>query len=83
MGSVLDAWCTQNTLKGIDFTKLSNALEQARLSYHAQAIRAMNGDTGKYVCLSSCLSLCLSLYLLRVRIFKKTWNNSFKLANSK
>ena len=60
MGSVLDAWCNQNTLKGIDTNKLSNALEQARLSYHAQAIRSMNGDGGGKLLVYVYLSVCLS-----------------------
>ena len=62
MGSVLDAWCQQNTLKGIDTNKLSNALEQARLSYHAQAIRTMNGDTGgKLLRILICLKLAIQI----------------------
>ena len=46
MGSVLDAWCSQKTLQGVDSGKLSSALEAARLSYHAQAIRTMNDIAG-------------------------------------
>ncbi|TRY77862.1 hypothetical protein TCAL_08134 [Tigriopus californicus] len=44
MGEVLDAWCTKGTLRGVDANKLSSALDQARLTYHAQAIREMSGN---------------------------------------
>ena len=47
MGEVLDAWCTNKALRGVSFADLSSALEQARLSYHADTVRSMNGGEGE------------------------------------
>ena len=47
MGEVLDAWCARGTLRGVDASQLSSALDQARLTYHAQAVRAMSEQAGK------------------------------------
>ena len=48
MGEVLEAWCARGEslrLRGapVGVTQLSSALEQARLTYHAQTIKDMNG----------------------------------------
>ena len=46
MGKLLDAWVGSGTLKSINATKLLTILEQAKMTYHAQAIRTMINDPG-------------------------------------
>ena len=44
MGEILDAWCGSRTKSGATVAKLSDALDEAKLGFQAQAIRHMVGN---------------------------------------
>ena len=44
MGEVLNAWCEKGTLNSRNATKLSEALEQARLTHHAKVIKELSSS---------------------------------------
>ena len=43
MGEILDAWCRSRTKSGATVAELSEALDEAKLGFQAQAIRHMVG----------------------------------------